>query len=72
MDLEQHHIIKFLGIKGLELGEIPKALSSVYDLHAYTPPSTKYGHYQIKLGRTDLRTKHAGGRQPLDHIDAEI
>jgi hypothetical protein len=72
MDLERHHIIKFLGIKSLKLGEIAKELLSVYGPDAYTPPSRKYWLRQVKVGRTDLRTQHAGGRRPLDDIDIEI
>jgi hypothetical protein len=72
MDLEQGHIIKLLRIKGFKLGEIAKELSSAYDSYAYTPPSMKYRLHEIKFGRTDLRTQHAGGRLPLDDIDAEI
>jgi hypothetical protein len=70
VDLEQRHIIKFLHIKGLKLAEITKELSRVYGPDAHTPPSMKYWLYQIKPGRTDLRTQHAGGRLTLDNIDA--
>jgi transposase len=72
MDLEKRHIIKFLRIKGLKLGEIAKELSSAYDPEMYTPPSIKYWLHQIKHGRTDLRRQQAGGRPRLDNIDAEI
>jgi hypothetical protein len=61
MSLERRHIIKFLHIKGLKLGEIAQELSSAYDSNAYTSPSIKYWLHQIKLGRTDLRTQHGGG-----------
>jgi hypothetical protein len=70
MYLEQRHIIKFLRIKGLKIGEIAKELPSSYYPNAYTPPSIKCWLHQIKLGRTDLRTQHAGGRALLDDIDA--
>jgi DNA-binding transcriptional MerR regulator len=72
MDLEQRHIIKFLRIKGLKLGEIAKELSNAHGPDAHTRPSIKYWLHQIKIGRTDLRTQHAGGRPPLDDIDADI
>jgi hypothetical protein len=42
MDLEQHHIIKFLHIQGLKLGEIAEELLSAYGPNAYTTPSIKY------------------------------
>jgi hypothetical protein len=69
---EQRHIIKFLHIKGLKLGEIAQELSGTYDPDAHTPPSIKYWLHQIMLGRTDLRTQRAGGWPPLDDIDAEM
>jgi hypothetical protein len=72
MDLKQRHIITLLSMKGLKLGEIAKELSSAYGQDAYIPLSIKYWLHQIKLGRTDLRTQHPGGRPPLDDIDAEI
>jgi hypothetical protein len=72
MHLEQRHFINFLRIKSLKLEEIAKKLSTTYGLDAYTPPSIKYWLHQIKLGRTDLLTQHAGGRPPLLDIDAEI
>jgi hypothetical protein len=72
MDLEQCHFIKFLGMKGLKLGQIVKELSSTYGPDAYTPPSIKYWLHQIKLGRITLRTQHAGGRLPLDNTDAQF
>jgi hypothetical protein len=72
MYLEQRDIIKFLHIKGLKLGEITQELSSASDPDAYTSPSVNSWLHQIKLGRTDLRTQHAGRRPPLDNIDAGI
>jgi hypothetical protein len=72
MDLEQRDIIKFSHTKDLKLGEIAKELSTAYGPDAHTPPSIKYLLHQIKLGETDLRTQHAGGRSPLDDTDAEI
>jgi hypothetical protein len=59
--MEQRNIIKFLRNKGLKLLEIAQELSSAYDPDAHTPPSIKYWFHQIKLGRTHLRTQHAGG-----------
>jgi chorismate mutase len=59
-------------IKGLKLREISKELSSAFGPDAYTPLSRKYWFHQIKLRKTNLRTQHAGGRPPLDDIDAEI
>jgi DNA-binding transcriptional MerR regulator len=41
VDLEQRHIIKFLRIKGFNLGEIAKELSNALGLDAYTPASMK-------------------------------
>jgi hypothetical protein len=32
----------------------------------------KYWLHQVNLGRTDLRAQYAGGRPPLDDLDAEI
>jgi hypothetical protein len=72
MDPEQRHMIKFLRIKGLKIGEMAKEISNTYCPDAYTPPSINYWLHQIKLGRTDLRTCHAGGRALLDDIDAEF
>jgi hypothetical protein len=72
MDLEQLHIIKFSRIRSLKLGEIAKELSSAYDPDTYTPLSRKYWLHQIKLGRTDLQTQHAGERPPLNDTDAKI
>jgi hypothetical protein len=72
MDLEQRHIIKFLLITGRKLGETAEELSSAYDPDAYTPLRLRYGLHQIKLGRTDLRTRHSGGRPPLGDIDTEF
>jgi hypothetical protein len=72
MDLEQRHIIKFLRIEGLKLGEIAPELSSAYGPDAYTPPSLKYWLHRVKFGRTNIRTQHAGGRPPVDDIDAEM
>jgi hypothetical protein len=42
MDLEQRHIIKFLGIIGLKFGEIAKEHSSADGPDAYAPPRIKY------------------------------
>jgi hypothetical protein len=61
-----------LRIKGLKFGEIAKELSNAYGLDACTPPSIKYQLHRILLGRTDLRTQHAGGRPLFDDIDAEM
>jgi hypothetical protein len=72
MELEQRHIIKFVHIKGLKLGGIAQELSSAYGPDLYTPPSIQYWLHEIKLGRTDLGTQHAGGRPALNDIDAEI
>jgi hypothetical protein len=72
MDLEHRHIIKFLPTKGLKLGEITKELSIAHGPDVYTPPNIKYWLHQIKLGRTDPRTQHAGGRPPLDNISDPI
>jgi hypothetical protein len=36
MDVEQRHIIKFLLVKSLKLGEIAKKLSSAYGPDAHT------------------------------------
>jgi hypothetical protein len=58
---KSYHIIKFLCIKGLRLGETVKKLSSADGPDAYTPPSINYWLHQIMLGRTDLRTQRAGG-----------
>jgi hypothetical protein len=69
---EQRHIMKFLRIKGLKLGEITKELSSAHSPDAYTPPSIKCWPRQIKLGRTDPRAQHAGGRPLFHDINAEI
>jgi hypothetical protein len=72
MHVEQRHIIRFLGIKGLKLAEIAKDLSSAYGPDAYTPTSIKYWLHPTKLRRTDLRAQHAGARPPLDDMNAEI
>jgi hypothetical protein len=61
-----------LRIKGLKLGEVTQELSSASGRDASTPPSIKHLLHQINVGRTDLRTQHAGGRPPLGNIDAEI
>jgi hypothetical protein len=55
MELEQHHAVKFLQIKGLKLDEIATELFNTYGRDVYAPPSTKYSLYQTKLGRTDLQ-----------------
>jgi hypothetical protein len=72
LDLEQRHIIKFMRIEGLTLGEIAKEFSSAYGPGAYPPPSIKYWRHQVKVGRTDPRRQHAGARPPFDDINAEI
>jgi hypothetical protein len=59
MNLEQRHIINFLRIKGLKLGEIAKELSSASGPDAYTSLSVKCWLHQLKLGRTDPRTQSA-------------
>jgi hypothetical protein len=61
MDLEQHHIIMFLRVKGLKHGEIAKELSRAHSPDAHSPASIKYWLHQIKLGRVDLRTQQASG-----------
>jgi hypothetical protein len=72
MDREQRHIIKFLRVEDLKLGEIAPELSTGYGPDVYTPSSIKYWFHQIKLGRTNIRTQHAGGRPPVDDNDAEM
>jgi hypothetical protein len=72
MELKQHHVIRFVRIKGLKLGGIGQELSSAYGPDVYTPPSIQYWLHEIKLGRTDLGTQHAGGRPPLNDTDPEI
>jgi hypothetical protein len=72
MDLEHHHIINFLRIKCLKLGEIGQELSRAYGPIADTPTSIQYWLHYIRLGRTDLRKQYAGDRPPLDDIDAKI
>jgi hypothetical protein len=72
MYLERRHIIKFLHIQGLKLGEIAQKLPSAYRPDPYTSPSVNSCLHQIKLRRTDLRTQHPAGRPPLDDIGAEI
>jgi transposase len=72
MELEQRYVIRFLQVKGLKLNEIATELPNTYGRDASAPPSIKYWLHQIKLGRTDLKTQHGGGRPRLDDIDAEI
>jgi hypothetical protein len=71
MEVEQRCIIKFLHLKGLELGEIVVKLSTLYGEDAYTRPNIKYWLHLLKLGKTDLTTQHVGGRPYLDDTDAE-
>jgi hypothetical protein len=42
MELEQLHIIKFVYLKGLKLGDIAVELSSLDDQDAYAKLSIKY------------------------------
>jgi hypothetical protein len=70
--LEHRHIIKFLHLKGLTLGDSAVELSSLYSQNAHTRSSIKYWLHQVSLGRKDLTTKHVGGRPPLDDTDTEI
>jgi hypothetical protein len=72
MDMEQHHVVKILSIKGLKLGEIARELLSAYGSCGYAPPNIKDWLHQIKFGRANLGTQHAGPRQPFDDIDTEI
>jgi hypothetical protein len=72
MELEQHHIIKFLHLTDLKLGDIVVELSSLSGKDAHTRSSIKYWLHQLRLGRIDLTTQHAGGRPPLDDIDTEL
>jgi hypothetical protein len=72
MGLEQRHVIKFLRIKRLKLGEITKDISIAYGSDAYSPSNMKSWIHRIKLGRTDLRMQYVGGRPLLDDIDPEI
>jgi hypothetical protein len=52
MELEWRHVIKFLLIKGLKLGEITAELSNPYGRDAYAAPSIKYWlHYQARENR---------------------
>jgi hypothetical protein len=72
MEVEQRCIIKFLHLKGLTLGDVVVELSTLYGENASPWPSIKYWLHQLKLGRTDLKTQHVGGRPYLDEPDAEI
>jgi hypothetical protein len=55
MELEEHHVIKFLHVKGTKLNEIAPEPSGPYDRDVYFPPSMKYWLHQIRLGRTVLQ-----------------
>jgi hypothetical protein len=72
MELEQHHIIKFLNIKGLKLGYIAVELSSLDGQDAYTRSSLKYCLHEHRLGRKDVTTWDANGRPPPDDTDTDI
>jgi hypothetical protein len=72
MDLDQCHVIQFLNRKGLKLESIAAELSRTYGQDVYERPSIKYWMHQLKLGRTDLKRLHVGGRSALDDIDAGI
>jgi hypothetical protein len=71
MDLEQSHVIQSLSRKGLKLDSIAAELSGMYGQEISERASIKYWLHQLKLGRTDLKTLHVGGRPTLDDIDAE-
>jgi hypothetical protein len=68
MELEQHHIIRLLHLKGLKLHEIATKLSNLYGQDAYATLTIKYWLHQIKVRRTE----HFGGRPRLDDIDFEM
>jgi hypothetical protein len=72
MDLEQRHVIQFLSRKSLKLDAIAVELSGTYGQEAEERARIKYWLRQLKLGRTDLKTRHVGGRPPLGDIDTEI
>jgi hypothetical protein len=50
MELEQHHVIKFLHVKGLKLDETAKESSNIYDLDAYAPQIIKYWLHKSRSG----------------------
>jgi hypothetical protein len=72
MEFEQHHIIKFLHLKGLKREDIARELSNLSRQDASAKLSIKYWLHQLKLGRKDLTTECVGGKSSLDDTDTEI
>jgi hypothetical protein len=71
MEVEQRHIIKFLHLKGLKLGDIALDLSSLYGGDAYSRSSIEYWLHQLRLGRKYLMTQRVSGRPPVDDTDTD-
>jgi hypothetical protein len=42
MELERHHVVKFLHVKSHKLNEVATEPSKTYDRYACAPPSIKY------------------------------
>jgi hypothetical protein len=61
MELEQHHVFKFLHLKGLKLGDIAVELSSLYGQDAYARSRIKHWLHQLRLGRKNLTTQDVSG-----------
>jgi hypothetical protein len=51
MELDQHHIIKFLYIKDFKLNDITMKLSNLYKYDTYIKSNFKYEFHQFKFER---------------------